>query len=720
MTYKIVILSARASNLVSCIQSVLKNEPDFPPDHIIVVDDGARAKAEPLLPQVKWVSGIKPFIFARNANIGIDEAASDVILLNDDAQLVTPRGFTLLATQVNARPNLGICSPGIHGVIGNANQRVSGRGFFRSEANSLAFVCVYITRSAIEKIGPLDERFVGYGFEDNDYCSRARAAGYELGIWDGCVINHTGALPSTFRTRSDLSKLFYQNRNLFTEKWKNGTPSPVVHHRAEPAQVTSERSVDLLYLACNRLEFTKETFTALVANTDWQHIRELVVIDDGSTDGTREWLGDNISKVSAPVRLLHTQFGSPVTAMTHFIKSASAPMLAKTDNDAMLPPGWLRQSLKVMDSHNELTMLGIEAMYPHDDNPNTTRSYTKAEFISGLGLYRREAFAQSQPSAYKKYFGLEEWQMARSNQFIYGWITPAMPVFLLDRFPFDPWRKYSDEYINRGWQRPWPGYPNDSTLWRWRWPASPYDPSITRSDDARFLCAMRIKNEAAHIHEALSRAFNLCSRAYVFDDHSTDETIDICRSFGERVTIFHSPFDGFDEARDKNYLLGKVIEANPEWVMWIDGDEVLEVSGPDKIKAATVNSNGIAAYQLKIAYLWNDPQHVRVDGIFGRFLRPSVFKLGGQIASRLHFPVTGFGGNLHCGNVPRGLLGSVRPIDVRLKHYSLMLSDIRQAKYEWYNRIDPNNVVEDNYRHLIEIPGAKHAPGPPKIEEWKE
>ncbi len=39
---------------------------------------------------------------------------------------------------------------------------------------------------------------------------------------------------------------------------------------------------------------------------------------------------------------------------------------------------------------------------------------------------------------------------------------------------------------------------------------------------------------------------------------------------------------GFDEARDKNYLLRELIGAAPDWVLWIDGDEVLERDGPDK------------------------------------------------------------------------------------------------------------------------------------------
>ncbi|HXU35896.1 MAG TPA: glycosyltransferase [Blastocatellia bacterium] len=228
-----------------------------------------------------------------------------------------------------------------------------------------------------------------------------------------------------------------------------------------------DRSVDLLYLACNRLEFTIETFTTLLMNTDWRFVNTLFVYDDGSRDGTREWLEANAERAPAPLCFTKTNFGSPVAAMVHFIETAQAPMLAKCDNDAMLPPGWLRQSLDVFERHPELELLGIEAMYPHVDDVTLPRTYTLAEFISGLGLYRRAVFAGSRPVPYQKYFGLEEWQMVQGAGLVRGWITPAIPVFLLDRCLFEPWRSLSDSYIQRGWQRPWTNYDPACTLFDW-------------------------------------------------------------------------------------------------------------------------------------------------------------------------------------------------------------------------------------------------------------
>jgi len=241
--------------------------------------------------------------------------------------------------------------------------------------------------------------------------------------------------------------------------------------------MTTQCNVDLMYLAWNRLEFTRETFLTLVTNTDWEYVRELFVYDDGSSDGTRQWLEQALAQVPAKARLVHTRFGSPVLAMNHFIEAASAPMLAKADNDAMLPPGWLKQSLAVFARYPELKLLGIEAMYVHAEGEQIERTYVPARFISGLGLYRREVFARSKPAVYRKWFGLEEWQEVQGARLIRGWIKPALPVFLLDRIPFEPWRGYTQAYVARGWQRAWPKYDKACALWHWHWPDKRQHPS---------------------------------------------------------------------------------------------------------------------------------------------------------------------------------------------------------------------------------------------------
>jgi glycosyltransferase involved in cell wall biosynthesis len=243
----------------------------------------------------------------------------------------------------------------------------------------------------------------------------------------------------------------------------------------------------------------------------------------------------------------------------------------------------------------------------------------------------------------------------------------------------------------------------------------------------RVLGIMRIKNEAEWIQHSLESQLGyagwegsgICDKVLVLDDHSTDETRTICRSFGEnRVVLFESPFQGIDEGRDKNLLLQYAIMANPEWVVCIDGDEVLERAAVATLKSEFASPQ-VCAYAPRVLYFWDSLETVRVDGVYANFRRFSAFRVRGQNTSALLFPATGKAG-FHCGNAPQGLTGQWLSSAANIKHYGYVDRDQRQRKFEWYNKIDPNNESEDCYRHIIETPGARHAPGPTVLVKHTE
>lgn len=229
--------------------------------------------------------------------------------------------------------------------------------------------------------------------------------------------------------------------------------------------------VDLLFLAFNRLEFTRESWKTLVVNTNWARVNRLYVIDDGSTDGTAEFLQTAAydREIGAVRELLEFRTGSPILAMIEFWKRARADLCAVTSNDVMLPPSWLDEVIKPFEKHPNLDALGIEALQPPVATVAEARSYRHAHIISSLGLQRRSAFERfGLPQALKKYFGFDRWVSAHGTKIVRGWMEPAIPMFLLDRIPFAPWRQHSDRYTREGWQRRWPPYEKkDAHLWSW-------------------------------------------------------------------------------------------------------------------------------------------------------------------------------------------------------------------------------------------------------------
>jgi hypothetical protein len=215
--------------MLACVMAMFSRERSkalWP--RVIVVNDGIGAEHFDCWPNTV-VEGVKPFVFSRNINLGIRAAGTDdVILLNDDATLQTRDGFKALAECAQQHPDYGVISPAVD-LIGNPNQWPGGLNAslrecgwssqqLRDEPRRLCFVCVYIPRTTIEKVGLLDESFTTYGGEDDDYCYRVTLAGLKLGVFDGCFVKHS-ELHSTFRGDPHNGSDYTASREHFKEKW---------------------------------------------------------------------------------------------------------------------------------------------------------------------------------------------------------------------------------------------------------------------------------------------------------------------------------------------------------------------------------------------------------------------------------------------------------------------------------------------------------------------
>lgn len=213
--YALVIPSGSLHNLLQCLNNIITLEPDL--HNIVIVGDDINMDKIPL--GVEKLEGEKPFIFARNVNAGIQHAidqfdAEGVIVMGDDGMLLEPLGLTYLMRVGREFPEYGVIAGGTNN-CGNPAQRWKTRDALR-EVESVAFICVFISRQCIDTVGLMDEQFTGYGYDDDDYCKRARDAGFKVGVYDGCKINHM-ALPSVFRKNGPPDIAI--NRTKYDAKW---------------------------------------------------------------------------------------------------------------------------------------------------------------------------------------------------------------------------------------------------------------------------------------------------------------------------------------------------------------------------------------------------------------------------------------------------------------------------------------------------------------------
>lgn len=200
---------------------------------VILVDDGSvvegavdtLVRTAPPLGKDIIVCSSKNLGFVRATNMGLCASVDSpyVVLQNNDTE-VYPRLYENMLEAFKENPKLGIVGP-VSSETEHSWQgcrRLYERGgdnrllpvqpeFFQMShadraahldnkglkplytgLNMVAFFCTMIRREVIDKVGFLSHEFgVGLG-DDDDYCARARAAGFEIGLARNAYVRHDG------------------------------------------------------------------------------------------------------------------------------------------------------------------------------------------------------------------------------------------------------------------------------------------------------------------------------------------------------------------------------------------------------------------------------------------------------------------------------------------------------------------------------------------------
>jgi GT2 family glycosyltransferase len=216
MSYSIIVPSRNIANLTACVRRLREMGEH---GRVIVVWDGDLDSVGCYLePPISLITGVSPFAFARNVNIGIRAAGNDdVVLLGDDCLLETSRGLSGL---FNCGLGVGVVSPQVRGPAHPAHAWAKNESPRLAQVTFVPFACVAITRRCIAAVGMLDEQFAPGSYEDMDYCHRVIDAGISIVVDRTCVVDHQ-TLPHTFRPagKPDTYDLV-ANRKRYEDKWR--------------------------------------------------------------------------------------------------------------------------------------------------------------------------------------------------------------------------------------------------------------------------------------------------------------------------------------------------------------------------------------------------------------------------------------------------------------------------------------------------------------------
>ncbi len=202
----IVVLSRYPDIFEGCYQTLAKHEPDCDK---VLVRDGDLISLSREDEDMSWVmdwtilQGLSPFIYARNLNLAWNSFQEyDILLIGDDIRFETPF-VEALQTVAYSDPAVGVSTVQLWG--------------------QSPYVCGYFKRSVIEAVGLMDERFTGYGKDDNDWCRRMEALGYRTQPTELVKASHGGGTSFLRRAKelgTSMEALCDENNALYDEKWR--------------------------------------------------------------------------------------------------------------------------------------------------------------------------------------------------------------------------------------------------------------------------------------------------------------------------------------------------------------------------------------------------------------------------------------------------------------------------------------------------------------------
>lgn len=243
--------------LRECLAGVFRHTRDVRYE-IILVDNATQDGSGPYLRRlakrsnVRLIENAENRFFAGGNNQGIQASTGRyVVLLNADA-VVGPEWLSRMIRCAEREPSIGLVGPCTNGAVGP--QLVSQPGYSTTrdfarfaqdwarhysgwwkEAHRLIGFCLLVKREVIDRAGLLDERFGPGGYEDYDYCMRARQAGFKIALAQDVFVHHYGGRGYTGMDYGHMRRV---NREILARKWSQF----IVHALDDMDQVMKEAS----------------------------------------------------------------------------------------------------------------------------------------------------------------------------------------------------------------------------------------------------------------------------------------------------------------------------------------------------------------------------------------------------------------------------------------------------------------------------------------------
>jgi GT2 family glycosyltransferase/tetratricopeptide (TPR) repeat protein/2-polyprenyl-3-methyl-5-hydroxy-6-metoxy-1,4-benzoquinol methylase len=375
---------------------------------------------------------------------------------------------------------------------------------------------------------------------------------------------------------------------------------------AKPAAIADFGLTSIIIVTWDELPYTQRCLESIRKHTPLPH--EIIVVDNGSSDGTPEWL-----EAQSDVRLLRNPRNLGFAAAANQgLRAARGESLVLLNNDTLVTPGWLRRLLGHLHRSPDVGLVGPVTNFSSGEQQIPVTYHSLAE-VDGFAweLGRRErgrcsetdrlvGFCLAMKREAVERIGLldERFELGcfedddlcrRASQAGYRLLVCRDAFihhfggrsFICHQLPFSQIMEQNRRRFAAKWQ-----LPPDYAKTRAREPApantaAPASPRwrIERDASGALLLAPRrpaislcmiVRDEEAHLADCLQSSRPFVDEMVVVDTGSTDRTMEIAKEMGAKVHQF--PWqDSFSAARNAS-----IEHATGDWIFWMDADDVID------------------------------------------------------------------------------------------------------------------------------------------------
>ncbi len=419
-----------------CVQSIYYKTTSDVTFEIIVVDNASKDQTPSWLKaERKEQKNFRVFTMEKNmgfgpaVNYGIGHSGGEYIVVLNNDTIVSSGWLTNLLDAIQKDPSIGIVSP-VTNYVGEGPQidenakdlppdlnmieqyagGIANRSRIICEPNRLVFFCVLLKRELVDTIGYLDESYEKGNFEDDDYCLRARMAGYKLAIVMNSFVYHHGSATFT-HNRISHSQYMERNRERFYKKAGRIATSSFPSKYWLGSQ--NDIDISIIVRTKNRPKLLERALTS-IKNQTFKRF-EVVLINDGGED-----ISEVIDRLRLPVTLVSNASSVGRTAaVNQGLSKSRGGWFAFLDDDDIIYP-W----------HLEALFQAIQ------------RSGCKFVYSD----YNRALFVEARRNIPDKLIGSPSWEYRRPELLIQNYIPVHTWLYARDCFDkFGGW----DESLDR-------------------------------------------------------------------------------------------------------------------------------------------------------------------------------------------------------------------------------------------------------------------------------